>query len=271
MNTESVNERTSNISEVNTEQMLYMINAEDALVADIVKENIPHIAKLVELGAETIRNGGRIIYCGAGTSGRLAVADAAECPPTYGVDKNCIKAVIAGGVSAMIDASEGCEDDVERGIQAFDQTGAKAGDLAIGISAAGRAPFVCAFMKRAKEKGLKVGAIVNNENTLMSQIADITIMALTGAEAIKGSTRMKAGTSQKMILNMFSTAVMIRLGNTYKNFMVNMQPTNEKLRKRAVSMLVEILSIEEEKAKELLLENKWSIKESIKQFYSNNK
>ena len=119
MNTESVNQRTSNISEVDTEQMLYMINAEDALVANIVKENIPQIAKLVELGAETIKNGGRIIYCGAGTSGRLAVADAAECPPTYGVDKNCIKAVIAGGVSAMIDASEGCEDDVERGVQAF--------------------------------------------------------------------------------------------------------------------------------------------------------
>lgn len=268
MNTESVNERTSNISDVSTEKMLELINAEDALVAGVVKSAIPQIARLVELGAQTISCGGRIIYCGAGTSGRLAVADAAECPPTYGVDKNCIRAVIAGGSQAMIDASEGCEDDVKRGEEAFDQTGAREGDLVIGISAAGRAPFVCAFMRRARERGLKVGAIVNNENTTMGDIADLTVVALTGAEAIKGSTRMKAGTAQKMILNMFSTAVMIKLGKTYKNYMVNMQPTNVKLKRRAVSMMVEITGADESRATELLEENGWSIKESIKAFYS---
>lgn len=267
MNTESVNERTSGISDATTEQMLYMINAEDAIVAEVVKTNIPTIAKLVDVGAKTLANGGNIIYCGAGTSGRLAVADAAECPPTYGVDKNRIKAVIAGGVAAMTDASEGCEDDEEKGITAFRSLGAKPDDMVIGISAAGRAPFVCSFMREAKRNGLKVGAIVNNENTTMEQIADITVTALTGAEAIKGSTRMKAGTAQKMILNMFSTAVMIKLGNVYKNYMVNMKVSNSKLMRRAIAMVRDITDLNEKQAEILLKENDLSVKKSIEKFF----
>lgn len=263
MNTESVNPRTSGISTASTEDMLYMINREDALVADVVKSCVPTIAKMVEMGAETIKNGGRILYCGAGTSGRIAVADAAECPPTYGVDKNCIKAIIAGGAGAMIDASEGCEDDEERGIKAFLETGAKAGDMVVGISAAGRAPFVCAFMKKAKELGLKVCAIVNNENTRMQEIADLTVTALTGAESIKGSTRMKAGTSQKMILNMFSTAVMVKLGHVYKNYMVNMKVSNTKLKNRAISMTADILNLSDKDAEKILEANDWSVKKAI--------
>lgn len=267
MNTESVNERTSRISEVDTEQMLYMINAEDATVADVVKANIPVIAKLVDAGARTLANGGNIVYCGAGTSGRLAVADAAECPPTYGVDKNRIKAVIAGGVAAMIDASEGCEDDEEKGVNAFRSLETKVEDMVIGVSAAGRAPFVCAFMREAKKNGLTVGAIVNNENTTMEQIADITVTALTGAEAIKGSTRMKAGTAQKMILNMFSTAVMIKLGNVYKNYMVNMKVSNSKLMRRAVAMVKDLTDLDEKQAEALLKENDLSVKKSIEKFF----
>jgi N-acetylmuramic acid 6-phosphate etherase len=264
MNTESVNTKTTGISDATTEQMLYMINEEDATVAGVVNAKIPQIAKLVEKGVATIKDGGRIFYCGCGTSGRIAVADAAECPPTYGVSRDLVNAIIAGGEKAMVNASEGCEDSRERGEQAFVNAGVKAGDLVIGISAAGRAPFVLAFMEKAKEIGAVVGAIVNNEDTEMSKIAHITIELLTGAEAVKGSTRMKAGTSQKMVLNMFSTAVFIKLGCTYKNYMVNMIPSNRKLRARAVSMVKEITGLDEQRTTEILVACEWDIRKAIK-------
>ena len=175
MNTESVNPKTSNISNLETPDILKLINDEDRTVADIVRECIPQISLLVEEGYKALSNGGRIFYCGAGTSGRLSVADAAELPPTYGTDPEQVKAIIAGGVNAMLRASEGCEDSRERALQAFEESGCKAGDLVIGVSASGGAPYVRAFMEKAKEVGCVVGAIVNNENTLMSQIADITV------------------------------------------------------------------------------------------------
>ena len=212
MNTESVNEKTVGISDAGIEESLYMINDEDARVAQAVREQIPKIARMVELGVKTLKSGGRIFYCGCGTSGRIAVADAAECPPTYGVSPELVNAVIAGGAKAMVNAAEGCEDSEEKGIEAFESVGACEKDMVIGISAAGRAPFVLAFMRRAREQGCAVCAVVNNEGTPMAELADVAIETLTGAEVIKGSTRMKAGTSQKMILNMFSTAVFIRMG-----------------------------------------------------------
>jgi N-acetylmuramic acid 6-phosphate etherase len=264
MNTESVNPNTKGISEATTEQALYMINDQDATVAGAVRKVIPTIAKMVDEGVKTLKNGGRIFYCGCGTSGRLAVVDAAECPPTYGVSRDLVNAVIAGGVNAMLNASEGCEDSLERGVQAFIDAGVTNKDMVIGISAAGRAPFVLSFMNKAKELGCKVCAIVNNENTEMAKIADIAVETLTGAEAIKGSTRMKAGTSQKLILNMFSTTVFVKMGNTYQNYMVNMIPNNIKLRARAIAMLVDILRISEEEAKKLLEEKDWNIKEAIR-------
>lgn len=263
MNTESVNEKTKGISTASVEDALYMINDEDMTVAAAVRNSIPQIAKLVKAAVQAIDVGGRIFYCGSGTSGRLAVADAAECPPTYGVPRELVNAVIAGGGKAMVNALEGCEDSREKGEEAFIKAGVTKNDLVVGISAAGRAPFVLAFMEKAKELGCVIGAIVNNEDTEMAKLADIAIETLTGAEAIKGSTRMKAGTSQKMILNMFSTAVFIQRGCTYQNYMVNMIPNNSKLRKRAVSMLVDILNIDEETAKKLLEENGWDIKGTI--------
>lgn len=263
MSTESVNKNTVGISDATVEEALYMINDEDASVALAVRTQIPKIAAAVELGVKTINAGGRIFYCGCGTSGRIAVADAAECPPTYGVSPELVNAVIAGGSKAMINASEGCEDSVQKGIEAFEEAGVCGKDMVIGISAAGRAPFVLAFMQKAKEAGCVVCAIVNNTDTPMSQIADVAIETLTGAEAIKGSTRMKAGTSQKLILNMFSTALFIQLGCTYKNYMVNMVPNNTKLRSRAISMVSDILGVESEDALKLLEENDWNIKSVI--------
>ncbi len=263
MNTESVNKKTVGISDASIEEALYMINDEDAIVALAVREQIPKIAAAVEIGVKTLKGGGRIFYCGCGTSGRIAVADAAECPPTYGVSPELVNAVIAGGAKAMVNAAEGCEDSAEKGIEAFERVGVCDKDMVIGISAAGRAPFVLAFMQRANEIGCVVCAIVNNVDTPMKQIADVAIETLTSAEVIKGSTRMKAGTSQKMILNMFSTALFIQMGCTYRNYMVNMIPNNTKLRSRAVSMITDILETEPETAKKLLEEYNWDIKAVI--------
>ena len=264
MNTECVNKATQNISEVSTEEMLVMINNEDKTVADAVEKAIPQVTKLVDKAYEILSNGGRVFYCGAGTSGRLAVADAAELPPTYGLSPEKIVAIIAGGIGAMVNASEGCEDSRERALATFKEYGITGNDMVIGISASGGAPFVITVMEEAKKLGCPVGCITNNENTLMEKCADITVAALTGAEAIKGSTRMKAGSAQKMILNMFSTAVCIKLGFVYKNYMVNMVTSNRKLRKRAVTMVCEISDINETQAENMLEDNNWSVYNVLK-------
>jgi len=268
MSTESVNQATQMISEVSTAEMLALINDEDKKVPSIVEKCIPQIAILVEKGAEAIKNGFRVIYCGAGTSGRLAIADAAECPPTYGLSPECFTGVIAGGKEAVFRAAEGCEDSRERGVEAFVESKCQSGDLVIGISASGQAPFVCASMEEAKKIGCTVGAIVNNPNCPMDKIAHVVVMVETGAEAIKGSTRMKAGTSQKLILNMFSTAVCIKLGCVYKNYMVNMQVSNSKLRKRAIAMVKDITSLAPDDAEALLEAHEWIVKEALKAYFS---
>lgn len=264
MNTECVNKATEGISSATTEEMLRMINNEDKTVAEVVSNCIPKISLLVDAAYKTLTNGGRVFYCGAGTSGRLAVADAAELPPTYGLDPERIVAIIAGGVSAMINASEGCEDSRERALAAFNEHGICGKDMVIGVSASGQAPYVLTIMEEARALGCTVGAITNNENTLMKQHADITVEALTGAEAIKGSTRMKAGTAQKMILNMFSTAVCVKLGYVYKNYMVNMTVSNRKLRQRAINMVADILNISEENATAALEKYNWVIYDTLK-------
>ena len=263
MSTEAWNSATEHISEVGTEEMLRMINREDSKVADIVAECIPQVARLVEEGANAIRNGRRIIYCGAGTSGRLAIADAAECPPTYGLDPTCFTAVMAGGRNAVFNASENAEDSREGGVKAFAETGCTAGDVILGVSVSGQAPFVCAFMEEGRKAGCFVAALVNNADSPMTKLADLVILADTGAEAIKGSTRMKGGTSQKMILNMFSTAVCVKLGCVYKNYMVNMKPINQKLVRRAVAMVTEITGIGEDEARAALDGSDWNIRDAV--------
>lgn len=267
MSTEDFNKATENISEVSTEEMLRLINNEDKKVADIVENCIPSVAQLVEKAVEALQSGHRIIYCGAGTSGRLGVVDAAECPPTYGIDPERFSAVMAGGRDAVFRAAEGFEDSREHGVAAFREMACSSGDLIIGISVSGQAPFVVAFMEEAKKLGCTVGALVNNAGAPMTKVADIVVLAETGAEAIKGSTRMKGGTAQKMILNMFSTSVCIKMGYVYKNYMVNMKVSNRKLRARAIKMITEITDMEAVAAEELLVRYDWSVKEALKSYF----
>ena len=263
MMTEAANPKTASISDEPVPEILRMINEEDQTVPGIVAASIPQIAILVDKAVNAVQSGGRIIYCGCGTSGRLAVADTAECPPTYGLSPDIFSAVIAGGTGAIVNASEGCEDSMDKGRETFHEKQITQKDLVIGISASGKAPFVLAFLKEARNAGCSTGAIVNNPDTSMTELADITVTACTGPEVIKGSTRMKAGTAQKLILNMFSTAVCIRLGCVYRNFMVNMKVSNDKLKKRAVDMVTEITGLDAEKAELCLKKSNWSVKEAI--------
>lgn len=271
MSTEDRNLSTVHISEVSTEEMLRLINNEDRKVADVVAECIPAVTALVEAAVTALQSRHRVIYCGAGTSGRLGVVDAAECPPTYGLSPDKFVAVMAGGRDAVFRAAEGFEDSREAGLAAFEEASVVAGDLVIGISVSGQAPFVLAFVQAARECGCTVAAITNNTDAPILPLVDIAVVADTGAEVIKGSTRMKGGTAQKMILNMFSTAVCIRMGYVYQNYMVNMKVSNRKLRHRAVTMVAEITGESREAAEALLVQHGWEIRAALEAYFDKGK
>jgi len=222
---------------LNTPELVERVQAEDLIVAQKVKEVVPEIAKAVDIIVEKLRAGGRLMYFGAGTSGRLGVLDAAECPPTFGVSNDQVIAFIAGGKEAMFQAFEGAEDTKELG--ARDAEVAKVGpsDAVIGITASGATPYVLGALEKAKELGAATISLVNNPSPILESQCDVSITVLVGPEALSGSTRMKAGTAQKMVLNIISTCSMVRLGKVYENLMVDLQPTNEKLRERAVSII----------------------------------
>jgi N-acetylmuramic acid 6-phosphate etherase len=250
--TERRNPRSVDIDLFPTERVLKLINAEDALIASAVAAVIPEIAKLVDVAVLSIRSGGHVIYVGAGTSGRIAITDAAEIPPTFSAPAEWVQAVIAGGTKSFAKAMEGAEDDREKAAIDLKSKKLTEKDLVIGIAAAGTTPYTLAALEFAKGKGAKTAAIVCSENSPMSKIADITVHLAVGAEIITGSTRMKAGTAQKMVLNMISTATMIRLGMTYSNWMINVSMTNEKLRERGKHMLQEILGVKPNDAEKLV-------------------
>jgi N-acetylmuramic acid 6-phosphate etherase len=250
--TERRNPRSVDIDLFPTERVLKIINAEDALIAGAVAAVIPEIAKLVDVAVLSIRSGGHVIYVGAGTSGRIAITDAAEIPPTFSAPAEWVQAVIAGGTKSFARAMEGAEDDREKAAIDLKSKKLTEKDLVIGIAAAGTTPYTLAALEFAKSKGAKTAAIVCSENSPMSKIADITVHLAVGAEIITGSTRMKAGTAQKMVLNMISTATMIRLGMTYSNWMINVSMTNEKLRERGKHMLQEILGVKPNDAEKLV-------------------
>jgi N-acetylmuramic acid 6-phosphate etherase len=250
--TERRNPRSVDIDLFPTERVLKLINAEDALIASAVAAVIPEIAKLVDVAVLSIRSGGHVIYVGAGTSGRIAITDAAEIPPTFSAPAEWVQAVIAGGTKSFAKAMEGAEDDREKAAIDLKSKKLTEKDLVIGIAAAGTTPYTLAALEVAKSKGAKTAAIVCSENSPMSKIADITVHLAVGAEIITGSTRMKAGTAQKMVLNMISTATMIRLGMTYSNWMINVSMTNEKLRERGKHMLQEILGVKPIDAEKLV-------------------
>lgn len=252
LKTEERNPNSRNIDKLSTLEAMRVINNEDRHVAEAVGTQLPQIAEAVDIIADRLRAGGHLIYVGAGTSGRLGVVDASECPPTFGVDYELVRGIIAGGEDAMFRAAEGFEDSEQKGAEAIDAGGVVAGDVVVGLSAAGRAPFVLGALKRATELGAVPIGITCNPDSLMAPLCRVIIAPYVGPEVISGSTRLKAGTAQKLVLNMLSTGTMIRLGLVRGNLMVNVRPTNEKLRERATRIIMELGSVSHERAAELL-------------------
>jgi N-acetylmuramic acid 6-phosphate etherase len=233
LTTEQVNSRTRNIDRLSTEEIVRLINEEDRQIADKIQELTPVIAKAADHIINSFRRGGRLLYIGAGTSGRLGILDASECPPTYGTDPSMVQGIIAGGDKAIKDPVEGAEDSPAAGAADIDAANVGPADTVVGIAASGRTPYVLGAMKRARELGAKVIGLCNNYGTPMHEQADLLIEAVVGPEVVLGSTRMKAGTAQKLILNMLTTTSMIRMGKVYDNLMVDLNPSNGKLIHRA--------------------------------------
>jgi N-acetylmuramic acid 6-phosphate etherase len=252
MTTERRNPRSVDIDLLPTERILKIINAEDATIAGIVEKAIPDIAKVVEIAVSVIQSGGHVLYVGAGTSGRLAILDATECPPTFSTPETWLQAIIAGGAKALSQAKEGFEDDTGKAASDLKARKLARNDLVIGIAASGSTPYTLAAVEFAKQKGAQTAAIVAVDGSPMAQICDVTICTPVGPEVITGSTRMKAGTSQKMVLNMISTAMMIRLGMTYSNWMINVNMANRKLRDRGIQILREILGLHDDELEKLV-------------------
>ena len=254
LKTEARNPRTMVIDKMSTYDMMKTINEEDQTVPAAVATQLSEIAKVVDLAAASLEKGGHLIYVGAGTSGRLGVVDASECPPTFGVDYNLVRGIIAGGDSAMFRAVEGAEDNEALGAAAIEENGVLPGDVVVGLSAAGRAPFVLGALKKAREIGAIPVGITCNPQSLMAPLCDVTIAPYVGPEVISGSTRLKAGTAQKLILNMISTGTMIKTGKVMGNLMINVRPSNEKLKERAARILMQISGCDHNTAVSLLAE-----------------
>ncbi len=261
--TEARNERTAAIDLLATVEMVQLIHAEDAKVASAVATELPQIAAAIDAIAARMRQGGRLIYLGAGTSGRLGVLDAAECPPTFGTPPELVVALIAGGRSALTDAVEGAEDDAEAGARDVTALQIEARDSIVGIAASGETPYVLGGMRVARACGALVVSLACNRPSSLEELADIAIAPIVGPEVITGSTRLKAGTGQKQVLNMISTGVMVRLGKTFGNLMVDVQPTNAKLRRRAVRIIAQACGVPIEEAEMTLSAADGNVKVAI--------
>ena len=261
--TEANNPATANIDALSTLEMLKQMNDEDARIAPAIAIELPYIAQAVDEITERLRQGGRLIYVGAGTSGRLGILDASEMPPTFSTHPEMVIGIIAGGDTAIRRAVEGAEDDVEQGKRDVMQLNISSQDCLAGLSASGRTPYVIGAMQQARERGALVISIVCNRPCAMEEVADIAIAPLVGPEVISGSTRMKAGTAEKLVLNMLSTGAMIRLGKTFGNLMVDLQATNSKLRDRARRIVEHACGIESTLAAKLLVQCNGEVKTAI--------
>jgi len=246
--TEEINPRTKDIDRRSTIEIVRLINKEDATVAEAVSKVLDQIAAGVDLIFSRLKSGGRLIYIGTGTSGRLGVLDASECPPTFGVSPDLVRGIIAGGFDALHRSVEAAEDDPQAAADDLQAISLSQTDALVGISASGNTPYTLGGIEYARRIGSATIAVICNPNSKMAAAADITIAPVVGAEAIAGSSRMKAGTAQKMILNMLSTGTMIKLGLVYSNLMSNLKATNEKLRRRACAILAEEAAISAEEA-----------------------
>ena len=251
--TERRNPRTASIDLASPLEIVDLINAEDRRVPDAVATQREHIARAIELAEATFRRGGRLFYVGAGTSGRLGVLDASECPPTFGTKPEMVQGIIAGGLPALTRAQEGAEDKVQTGALAMDEHGVNARDFVIGIAASGTTPYVRAALERASTLGATTGLVACSPPPadLVAKV-DITMLPIVGPEVVTGSTRMKAGTATKLVLNMITTGAMIRLGKTYGNLMVDLKATNNKLIDRSQRIVMEVTGVSRDEAMDLL-------------------
>lgn len=241
-----------------------MMSAEDRTVADVVAAQLPSIATAVEYAEAAFRAGGRLLYAGAGTSGRLGVLDASECPPTFGVQPGMVVGIIAGGDIALRNAVEGAEDVREEGAKAMDAHNVNEKDFFVGIAASGTTPYVAGALQRAKELGARTGLLAcSPPPASMLEHVDIEMTVVTGPEALTGSTRLKAGTATKLVLNMITTGAMVRIGKTWGNLMIDLRASNVKLKRRALNMVMNICSVNEDEASELLTASNMRVKTAI--------
>ncbi len=263
LTTEKRNPASANIDKVSTLEMVQIINNEDKKVAFAVERVLPEIAAAIDLISEKLSDGGRLFYLGAGTSGRLGVLDASECPPTFGTDLTTVQGIIAGGNAALVGAVEGAEDDEQLAIENLTEKKICRKDVLVGIATSGRTPYVLSGINFAKKIGAITVGISCVENSALAKIVDIPINPVTGAEVVTGSTRLKAGTATKMILNMLTTGAMIKLGKILGNLMVDVRATNEKLRDRAKRIVMIATDCSEDEAIDALKKNNFEVKGAI--------
>lgn len=262
--TERRNPRTASIDLASPLDIVDVINAEDRMVPDAVSTQREQIAAAITIAENCFREGGRLFYVGAGTSGRLGVLDASECPPTFGTDPEMVQGIIAGGLPALTRSQEGAEDIVENGARAMDEHSVGAHDFVVGIAASSTTPYVHSAIRRARELGARTGIIACSPppTDLLDQV-DVAVIPIVGPEVVTGSTRMKAGTATKLVLNMITTGAMIRLGKTYGNLMVDLRATNNKLKDRSERIVVEVCGVSREEARNLLEAADNSVKTAI--------
>ena len=261
--TEMRNPNTMNIDAQDTVAILALINAEDRMIADIVAGEIPHIAQAVELVVEAFNKSGRLFYIGSGTSGRLGVLDASECPPTYGTDPEMIQGLIASGYKALVRSQEGAEDDWDQGAEDLKDAGFSEKDVAFGIAASRRTPYVLGALTYARELGAKTVYLICNPRAEIAIPVDVAICPVVGPEVVMGSTRMKAGTATKLVLNMITTTAMIRMGKVYENLMVDLRMTSKKLEERSKRIVMLITGLDYATASKVLTEAKGHVKTAL--------
>lgn len=269
LTTESRNQNTLDIDQVSTLEMVKKINDEDKKVAIAVENELPQIAKAIDSIVERMKKGGRLIYIGAGTSGRLGILDASECPPTYGVSEELVQGIIAGGQEAIFRAKEGAEDSKELAIIDLKDKNINENDTIVGLAASGRTPYVIGGLEYANEIGALTVSVTCNKDSGVAKVSQISIAPVVGPEAVTGSTRLKSGTAQKLVLNMLSTGTMIKMGKVYGNLMVDVKATNEKLVERSKKIVCEATGVSIQESEEVLKETDFDVKLAIFMILSN--
>ncbi|QEW31155.1 N-acetylmuramic acid 6-phosphate etherase [Erwinia billingiae] len=260
---ETRNPETMDLDNLSTLEMVTKFNQQDATVAEAVRLTLPDVAKAVDAAAASLSAGGRLVYLGAGTSGRLGVLDASECPPTFGVPHGLVVGLIAGGPGALLKAVEGAEDNAQLGVSDLQALELKPQDMVVGIAASGRTPYVIGALRYARQLGCHTAAVSCNPASPIAHEAEIAISPVVGPEALTGSTRLKSGTAQKLVLNMISTGAMVRIGKVYQNLMVDMQATNIKLVDRACRMVCQATGCSAEEAETALKQTQYEVKTAI--------